>query len=586
MTRFNRFSGSLLARLLAGYVLVTAVFAAAWLWSLYGPLTDAALRQQQGNLTAVAQSAALVAGQSDGDVEALARQLVARTDLRLTIIDADGTVMADSQFDVDGLENHGARPEVRAALAGRVGTDRRVSSTEEIEQLYVAVPASVDGRRVALRVAQPLAEIEAIAAGSRRFGLGLLAFSLVVAAAVAYAAARSTARPVNELTRAARRMAAGDLSVSIPEMPSDLEGLSQSLSELRTQIQHRLAALETERGTLRSTLDGLTDAVLVIEGGAVVLANRRADEMFRPPAGGWEGLSVAETNLPAQVTAALEAPVTDGIVRSLELAPDPTGRTLRVVIAPPSGGESGHRTIAVIGDITERARLDRIRRDFVANASHELKTPTAGIRLLAQAAEAAADDGDTGQSLAFTKQIGAEAERLQHLVNDLLDLSRLEAVPAGDAIADVREAVERATVSHRGAAARKGLSLVVDADGVRGGDIFVRADTTDLAVALDNLLDNAIAYTETGEVKVSVLVRPDAVEVTVSDTGHGIAPEHQPRVFERFYRVDRGRSRDAGGTGLGLALVRHVAERNGGAVTLTSTPGEGSSFTLAFPRAT
>lgn len=584
MTRLHRFGGSLLARLLLGYLLVAVVFAAAWLWSLYGPLTDAALRQQQRNLTAVAQSAALVAAQSEADVELLSRQLVARTDLRLTIVDGSGDVIADSNTDAAAMENHADRPEIASALRGDTGVARRVSTTEGIEELYVAVPASLYGKRVALRMAQPLSEIEAVAASSRRFGLGLLAIALLLAVAVSLAAARAASTPVRQLTDAASLMAAGDLSVEVPDMPSDLAGLARSLSELRSQVQARLQALDTERRSLRSTLDGLGDAVLVVENGVIRLANRGADRMFRAPSGGWENASLGTAHLPASLTDALRDTDDQGGARAVELPPDPTGRTLRVVVAPLEGGPSA-RSIVVISDVTERARLDRVRRDFVANASHELKTPTSGIKLLAEAANVAAADGDTEQSLAFTQQIEAEAERLRHLVRDLLDLSRLESTASRDAMADVRSAVERAVLSHRAAAGRKGLELRVDADAVRGGDVYVRGDVTDLAIALDNLLDNAIAYTEHGSVTVDVAVAEDVVRITVADTGPGIPVEHRDRVFERFYRVDGGRSRDVGGTGLGLALVRHVAERSGGGVTLDSTTGQGSEFTLTLVRA-
>ncbi len=585
MTRLHRFGFSLLARLIVGYLLVAAVFAAAWLWSLYGPLTDAALRRQERNLTVVAQGAALVAKRSGGDVAELARDLVAHTDLQLTIIDTDGTVLADSQVAVDVAGNQSRKPEVIAALRGETGIEKRVSRITGIEELYVAVPTTIQDTRAVLRVAQPLSEIEEIAASSRRFGLWLLAFALAVAAAVSVAAARAAAAPVRDLTFAARRMAAGDLAVPVPEMPSDLADLARSLSELRSQVQARLEALETERRTLRSTLDGLADTVLVVEKGVVLVANRQADRMFRAPEGGWEGALLRDAHLPGPLASALDEARGSTSVVSLDLAPDPTGLAFRLVVRPLDSGASQDRSIVVISDITERTRLDSVRRDFVANASHELKTPTSGIRLLAQAAESAAVDGDAELSLSFTRQIEAETERLQYLVSDLLDLSRLESTASDDAMADIREALDRALMSHRPAAARKGLALSVDMDVVRGGDVFVHADATDVAIALDNLLDNAISYTEHGSVHVSVAVTEAAVRIAVTDTGPGIDLAHQSRIFERFYRVDRGRSRDAGGTGLGLALVRHVAERAGGSVTLTSAPDEGSTFTLSLPRA-
>ncbi|HET6351208.1 MAG TPA: ATP-binding protein [Coriobacteriia bacterium] len=585
MTRIAHIVGSATARLLAGFALVAAVFAAAWLWSLYGPLTDAVANQQLANMTAVAHSAAMVVATPSDSLLESTRAVVNGSDLRLTIVAADGKVLADSEVDPKTMENHADRPEVQAALQGQTGTDRRNSKTEGTEQLYVAVPGAVNGEKVAVRVSQSLDQIKAIAARLRRVGLGLLALALASAFVIAWPATRAAARPVEELSQAASRMADGNLSVRIPEVPTDLAGLAHALTTLKSQMRSRLEALDAERRSLRAALDGLTDVVLVLDGDVIQLANRAADRLFRAPAAGWEGASLEAAGLPAPVASAIRGSLRATSVTTLELEPDPTGRALRLTIAPLDPGGIDGRTIAVVADYTERARLDSVRRDFVANASHELKTPVSGIKLLAESAATAAEDGDDAQAIAFARQIAAETVRLQRLVTDLLDLSRLETPPAPDSLTDLRAAVENAVVGHRAAAERKGLNLLVDVDAVEGANVFAAADPTDVAVALDNLLDNAITYTATGRVSLRLAALPDVVEIAVSDTGPGIASEHLARVFERFYRVDRGRSRDAGGTGLGLALVRHVVERNGGSIALDSRVGFGSTFTIRLPRA-
>lgn len=585
MTRFRRLTDSYRLRLIVGYVLVVAIFSAAWLWSLYGPLTQAVLRQQQGNLTAVAQAGALVAGQSDQPAGQIAKQLVARTDLRLTIVAADGTVLADSQFDIAKMENHGDRPEIIAALSGETGTVRRYSETDAEEALYVAVPASLGGERVALRVSEPLSEIRAIASSSRRVGLLLVAVAIILASAIAVWAARAAVEPIASLSDAAVRMAGGDLQTAVPQVPIELEPLAASLSTLRSQMRLRLDALEAEKVTLSATLDGLDDAVLLVEGRTITLANRAAGGMFRVPHGGWAGTDIESVGLPSPLSSAITQRVESRDGAPFELEPDPTGKTYRILVSPLDAAARSGRTVIVITDITDRARLERMRRDFVANASHELKTPASGIRLLAQAIETAAADEDIEQALSFARQIEVETERLQRLVGDLLDLSRLESAPGTDAITDVRAAIDLALVSHRAAAERKGIVLVNDAEAVAGLDVFAQADSTDVAIALDNLLDNAISYTEKGSVIVRLSAAGDDVSVQVTDTGVGIDPEHLSRIFERFYRVDRGRSRDVGGTGLGLALVRHVMERSGGTVSVASQPGSGTEFTLRFLRA-
>lgn len=585
MTRFSRIARSALSRLIAGYVLVAVVFAAAWTWSLYGPLTASVLEQRVESLTAVAQSAALLVTESGETPSRIAKQLVARTDLRLTIVAADGTVMADSDTDPTTMENHADRPEVATALGGTVGTDRRVSQSEGIEQLYVAVPATHDGARVAVRVAQPLTQIRAIAAGTRRVGLTLLVAALVIATVAAYPVLKAAARPIADLSRSAQTMAAGDLTTPIPRVPDDLAPLAESLGSLRAQIRSRLEALEAERARLESTLNGLEDAILVMDGEVIDFANDAADLLFGRPPTGWQGQRLAASTLPAALAAAVRRSTAQQVTTAEDLDPDPLGRVFRLWVSPGSSGAPYARRIVVISDVTERARLDRLRRDFVANASHELKTPAAGIGLLADSAALAAQDGETTQALEFARQIASEASRLQHLVRDLLDLARLENAPNPEAITDMRVIIDRVVVSHRSGATAKGLALIVDLQAVSDIDVFAAADPTDVTIAADNLVDNAIAYTAAGTITITLAVDGDTVTLAVTDTGAGIEPEHLSRIFERFYRVDRGRSREAGGTGLGLALTRHAAERNGGSITVESTPGAGATFTLRLRRA-
>jgi two-component system phosphate regulon sensor histidine kinase PhoR len=585
LNRLTRIVDSSRARLIIGYVLVAAVFAVAWGWSLYGPLTQTALRQQQRNLAAEAHAGSLLAAETSSSPQVIAKRLAAGTDIRVTIVAADGRVLADSGNNPATMENHAGRPEIAAALAGRVGTDRRTSATEGTQELYVAVPATMAGRRIAFRVSQPLADIDSIAVNSRRLGLALLLAALLIALAVATWASGAAARPIRELSSAAKRMASGDLGVDIPAVPADLSALADALEALRRQMRSRLDALETEQRTLRTALDGLSDAVFLLDDDSIRYHNVAADRIFRTPSSGWRHSAIDRVGLPAPLSSAICEHVGGKEAFSAELEPDPLGRTYRLFVVPLERPPETARTLVVISDITQRARLERVRRDFVANASHELKTPVAGIQLLAESAQTAAQDGDVEQSLDFTRRIEAEAARLKRLVGDLLDLSRLETAPAPGAIADVRQAVANAVTAHQAAASRGGLDLTVDFSAVRGLDVFAAADATDVAIALDNLLDNALAYTEEGGASIRVSASETTVSIDVADTGPGIAPEHLGRIFERFYRVDRARSRESGGTGLGLALVRHVVERSGGAVSVASEVGRGTTFTVVLPRA-
>jgi len=585
-SRVRGLASSFRVRLVLGYVLVVAVLAGVWAWSLYGPLTGAAVDQQRSHLGTIAQVSALALADSTGTPAAEVRVLSARTGLRVTIVAPDGAVLGDSAQDVSTMENHANRPEIAAALKGSVGSDTRLSATQGIEQMYVAVPATLGGRRIALRVSEPLALIQGIADRGRETGLLLLLGALLVAGYVVVRLSASAAEPVLRLRDAAEAMAAGDLRTPVPIAEGDLGDLSTALTSLRDRMRSTIGELEGGQATLRAVLDGLQDAVFVFEGERVTLANRAAGVLFRAPSGGWRGTALDDAaGLPASLAAAVRSRIGCDAPCAGEVGPDPEARYYRVTAVPLNPTDAGPRTLVVVGDITDVRRLDAVRRDFVANASHELKTPTSAIQLLADAADTAASDGDTAQALVFVGQMKNEAERLRRLVVDLLDLSRLETMPVAGSVTDVRSAAEDALAGHRSAAATAGLTLTLESGDVAGVDVYAAADPTDIAVALDNLLANAIAYTEEGGVTLRLGADETSVTVTVSDTGVGIAADHLPRIFERFYRVDYARTRASGGTGLGLALVRNAVERSGGTVEIASVVGEGTTITVRLQRA-
>ena len=581
MARGTALLASFRVRILLGYALVVALVAGVWVWSLYVPLQQAAIEQ---HLT-IASISALTLAESTASAPAAIAPIVARANLRVTIVAADGTVLADSAQDPASMENHATRPEIKAALAGRTGSDTRVSATLGVAQMYVAVPATLGGRRVALRVSEPVAQISAIADQGRTAGLLLLGFALLAAVIVGLRLAATAARPVLQLRDAAESMAAGDLNTPVPATSGDLADLSLALTTLRDRMRHTIAELEGGQATLRAVLDGLQDAVFVFENECVTVANRAAGELFRSPGAGWTGAELDGMALPASLASAVRSRLGCDAPCSGEVGPDPEARYYRVTAVPLNPAGTGTRTLVVIAEITEIRRLDAVRRDFVANASHELKTPASAIQLLADAAETAAGDGDTDQAMLFVGQMRSEADRLRRLVVDLLALSRLESAPKPGSITEMRSAIGNTLAGHRAAVAASGLTLTLDESAVQGQDVYAAADPTDVAVALDNVLANAVAYTESGGATVALSADADAVIVKVTDTGSGIPTEHLSRIFERFYRVDSARTRASGGTGLGLSLVRNAVERSGGTIEVSSEVGRGTSVALRFPRA-
>jgi two-component system phosphate regulon sensor histidine kinase PhoR len=583
--RLTRLLTSYRVRLVLGYALIVALLVAVWAWSIFGPLTQAVIEQQRSHLQTIAEVSTLSLAESTGTPAAAIAPIAERTGLRITVVATDGVVLADSATDPSTMENHAGRPEVAAALAGRVGSDTRVSVTLGVAQMYVAVPATLDGRRVALRVSEPVVQVSAIADQGRTTGVLLLIGALLVAIIVAWRLAAQAARPVLQLRDAAEAMAAGDLKASVPQTDGELADLADALLSLRDRMRTTIVELEGGQATLRAVLDGLQDAVFLLDGDRVTIANRAASVLFRAPTAGWRGVSLAEAALPESLAAAVRSRLSAEEPSTGEVGPDPEARYYRVTAVPLNPTEAGPRTLVVIADITEVRRLDAVRRDFVANASHELKTPASAIQLLAEAADNAAEDGDTAQALEFVGQMRAEADRLRHLVVDLLALSRLEKTPDADSITDMRAAIGNTLAGHRAAASAADLAIEFDETVVVGQDVYAAADPTDVAVALDNLLANAIAYTDRGGIKIGLGADADSVTVTVADTGSGIPAEHISRVFERFYRVDGARTRASGGTGLGLSLVRNAVERSGGTVAIASEVGVGTTVTVRLPRA-
>ncbi|MBC7265911.1 MAG: ATP-binding protein [Coriobacteriia bacterium] len=575
-------------QLLAGVATGVVILAAAWLYLLYGPLTAALSHQQQAGLETVARIAA-AATRTEADPAALqaeVRRLGEESFVRLTVIAKDGTVLADSQADPRQMENHADRPEFVAALTGRVGVATRRSQTLGTDYLYVAVPCTLGGEPVVVRAAEPLARARDSARNAHTAGVLLLAAALLGALLAAWRLTRTFAEPVERLAEAAQTMAAGNLAVPLEAVSGPLAPLADSLSFLRDQLRSRIAQLEGERARLQEVIDGLDDAVLLVESGRVLACNTAANEIFgRSPARLLAGRELDSLDGPETLRASVVSLTVVDTPTEVSVGPTALQRTYRVRSIPLLAHHAQPAHLVIVSDVTQSARLDAMRRDFVANASHELKTPATGILLLAESASAAARDGDTEQTLSFLQSIHAEAERLRALVGDLLDLSRLEGHATAAGPVDVRNALQLALAAHRRSAETKGLALELDTSSVHGQDVYAACDPTDLAIALDNVLANAIAYTDAGSITARLSRRDGTVVVEVSDTGVGIPPEHLPRVFERFYRVDAARSRNSGGTGLGLALVKHAVERCGGTASIASEVGRGTTVTLTLPEA-
>ena len=541
------------------------------------------------DLTRSAQHAAhdLAAAHGRGELDppAEAASLGESFERRVTLIDASGRVLGDSDVpreQLGAVENHAGRPEVRAALAGRMASSVRTSVTVGRPFLYVAVPSPGAGPIAVVRVAEPLAVFAHVNASLFRILVLFALSTLVLLLLVLYWLSGRQGARVAELERTARRLGRGELDARALERPDDELGrLGRAMNAMAADLRSRVGALERERDEREHILAHMTDGVALVDtADRVVHANRGMVDILGSP------LPVAGTPLAEFV----RSPGLVELVAEARRAGRPVETELRlwtprprVVRASATRLEAGgsDAVLLVLHDLTEIELLNRMRQDFVANVSHELRTPLTSIRGYA---ETLLEGGleDVAHRQGFVGVIREQAERLGAIVEDLLSLAELErpgAAPSRDEF-DLRESAGRQIAAFRARAERAGLTIRLEA----GAAAPLRADRLLIEQVFANLLDNAIKYTERGGIVMRVGATDGLAWCEVEDTGAGIPEEDQPRVFERFYRVDKARSREKGGTGLGLSIVKHVVLLHDGTVSVRSKAGQGSLFRFEIPR--
>ena len=543
-------------------------------------------------LGAAGEPAGLQTGTAD-ELQSLTQAVGDAGEVRFTLVAHDGRVLADSEADPATMENHADRPEVAQALAGHEGRARRQSATLRQQEVYVAIPLPLSSHpwsEGALRAALPAARVDALVAASWRIPLIVWAILLIPTLVVAYLLSRSLTRPIGRLVEMAGKVAGGDLSSRTAiHRRDELGRLGEELNAMTEQLETRANELNYELERSRGVLTAMSEGVLVMDAtGDLVRSNPAAAEILGAPLVGQEGSPLVHLARAfpalrlAQRARDAGEPVTD-------LVDLPDGRSLAVETIPLSAPEraKGH-SLFVIRDETERNKTEAVRRDFVANASHELKTPLAGLSLLVDTITATLRD-DPQKTEQFVGRLKAEIQRLTNLADDLLTLSRLEEVPSSSparrATLDFSKLTREVALEMEPLASAKRQDLRVEAP----DELPLRGDEAALETLIRNLLDNAIRYTDAGgHITVRVLEadekgRQRFVRLSVQDDGPGIPVVDQARIFERFYRVDKARSRETGGTGLGLSIVKHVAESHGGDVAVQSTLSVGSTFTVTLP---
>ncbi|CAN5639100.1 ATP-binding protein [soil metagenome] len=502
---------------------------------------------------------------------------------RLTVIVSDGTVIADNEADPQHMENHRYREEVVDTLAHGQGVSVRHSHTIDENMLYCAQRIQLDQSTYVLRLAVPLRDLDHQLA-SLYSGLALTGvLATVIAGIVCYIFTRRHTVPVVELTAFADAIAHGDLSRRIVrESEGEIGTLGNALNSMADSLGRLIEVTNQDKAELLAMLSSMSEGVLAIDADQrIVVSNAAARRLFDLEDPDIQGRFLWEIVRHPAILQAAEQALQSCAQKTFQIGPI-ARRHLQVTACPIRHADARSGLVIVASDATETVRYEELRKEFVANVSHELRTPLTAIKGFAETLREFGQD-DPGRYLQHLAVIEKNADQLTNLVNDLLELSRLDSSPDAahrrplDLCELVRHAVELLTPLAR----RKEQEIHVELD-LELPSIEGVADYLERAVC--NLIDNAIKYTPAGgNIQVATRAEGDFALIEVTDTGIGIPPGEVSRIFERFYRVDRSRSREMGGTGLGLSIVKHVVQSHHGTVEAASTLGRGSTFTVKLP---
>jgi two-component system phosphate regulon sensor histidine kinase PhoR len=567
-------------RVFVGYALLLLLFALAAAW-----VSSAMLKRQYDYMAArhlqtMGEALGVAVRSQAWQTNAAAlnhamTRLGHTTDMRITIIATNGVVLADSDADARGMENHADRPEVRGALAGAATTEQRFSDTLRQRMLYVAVPVTEHGRVSAVvRVSTPLATQAQLWHDTLMRLAAVTVPLLALACVAAVLLARRIVRPVRDLRAAAQRVAAGDFNVYLePTGSSDVQDVAASFNSMTQYIRRVVAQLTSRNTELDAVIGAMREALVVLDADdRILLANQS-----------FARISATTPARALHYWECVRAPALQDLVQAARAdharhsgdVPLHDQHYLCNVTPLDGSGE----LVVTLHDVTELRRVERMRRDFVSNVSHELRTPLTAIKGFVETLEEDAALRDNR----YLEIIRRHTDRLIAIVQDLLTLSALE--QRGELqceMTDLRAQVERVVKIFEPRLRAKSLYCIVDAT----LDLPpAMVDRFKMDQVLVNLLDNAINYTEQGGITVRITGTGERLQLAIQDTGIGIAAEHLPRIFERFYTVDKSRARKYGGTGLGLSIVKHIVLLHHGSIDVTSEVNRGTTFTLTLPLA-
>jgi two-component system phosphate regulon sensor histidine kinase PhoR len=516
------------------------------------------------------------------------QDLGARVKSRITVIDKQGKVLADSdknQQETAKLENHFNRPEVYQALKEGLGQQIRYSATLKIDMLYIAVPIKQDNQNIGvLRLALPLTSVQKALTAVRRTIIISLFFTLGLAFLLGSVLAKTVISPINRIIQVSSKFAQGDFTRRIFYSSSDEMGqLAFTLNKMAQEIEEKMREIATKNQHLEAIFNSMVEGVIVTDRSEKIISiNHAIEELFEVKISQTQGSFILEGIRNSDISGLIKTALENAKFISKELVLVlPEQKIVQVNVSPIFEQDKVTGAVAVIHDMTKLKHLEIMRRDFVANVSHELKTPLTAVKGFVETLlEGAVEDKEN--STAFLKIVNDHVDRLNMLIDDLLELSHLESkeMILNKGLFRLADLVNEVILGFESQAKKKDVEIKSDLP----KDLEVLADRSKIQQVLTNLIQNAVKYNK-GHGFVRIYFEPlaDKIKITVEDSGSGIPVKDISRIFERFYRVDKARSRELGGTGLGLSIVKHIVELHSGSVGVESIEGLGSKFFFTIP---
>ncbi len=584
----------LLWRLFPSYLLITLISLLAVSWYASEAMRQFFLDQTATDLKARAallekQISGLLSPLDAAAIDSICKEAGRLSSTRITVILPDGRVIGDSRETPGLMDNHANRPEISTALAGQAGKSMRFSNTLMQQMYYVAVPVKDRQKIVAvLRTALPATAVEAeIRSIQLKIALGGCIIALL-AAGISWVISRRISQPIEQMKKSAEHFANGDLSHRLtPPQTEEMGGLADAMNQMAAQLNDRIETIIRQRNQLETVLASMLEGVIAIDTEErIVSINQTAARLFEKEPADCQGKSIQEI---------IRSPALQQFIRAAISNTNPTEEDITVfqneervigVKGSPifDANQDQIGTLVVFHDVTKLRRLENMRRDFVANVSHEIKTPLTAIKGFVETLQQGKVEKKQEKER-FLGIIQKHVDRLDAIIEDLLALSRIEQEDDKKEIqfesVKIADVFQAAIQLCQPKAEKQNIHINLDCE----KDTTALLDPALIEQAVVNLLDNAIKFSEPGStIHVKSHHQGNEMILSVQDQGIGIAQKHLPRLFERFYRVDKARSRSMGGTGLGLAIVKHIAQAHGGHLTVDSKLGEGSHFSIHIPQ--